>query len=41
MEENGGKLDLEKASAAAVAGGGLTMQDKSKQAMERINKTLG
>ena len=35
-----GKLDLEEASAAAVAGAGLTMQDKSKAAMERVKNTL-
>ena len=39
MDANG-KLDLEEASAAAVAGAGLTMQDKSKAAMERVKNTL-
>lgn len=35
-----GKLDLDTASAAAVVGAGLTMQDKAKQAMGRINYEL-
>ena len=43
MEEEkdvNGKLDLNTASAAAVVGAGLTMQDKAKQAMQRINAGL-
>lgn len=35
-----GKLDLDHASAAATVGAGLNIQDKSKQAMHRINATL-
>ena len=35
-----GKLDIDTASAAAVVGAGLSMQDKAKQAMGRINDEL-
>ena len=35
-----GKLDLDHASAAATVGAGLDIQDKSKQAMHRINAML-
>lgn len=43
MEEEkdvNGKLDLNTASAAAVAGAGLSMQDKAKEAMKRVNAGL-
>ena len=39
-KDENGKLDLDKASAAAVIGAGFHMQDKAKEAMTRINQRL-
>ena len=38
--DSDGKIDLETASKAAVAGTGLHMQDESRKAAKRINETL-